>query len=181
VWDCNRPFRLQPGPGTVKKLQADLAKLRLDVGYEVKTYHLNIQDAAKRISVARTGLEAAQEGYRMAVARYQAQVGTNSDVLDSQYQLTRAEADLTQALADYQIAAANLYVAWARKTRPGPQLRPDTVPARRQSRRRDPKPVRGDFTILAGPAMSGHFFTPAARFPATPGGWGGLKATFRSC
>jgi outer membrane protein TolC len=81
------------------------------VGYEVKTYHLNIQDAAKRISVARTGLEAAQEGYRMAVARYQAQVGTNTEVLDAQSRVSTAEFNLTQALSDYQSALADIYVA----------------------------------------------------------------------
>lgn len=112
VWDWGSTyFGYSQARDTVKKLQADLAKMRLDVGYEVKTYHLNIQDAAKRISVARTGLEAAQEGYRMAVARYQAQVGTNTDVLDAQSRVSSAEFNLTQALSDYQSALADIYVA----------------------------------------------------------------------
>ncbi|QLA21320.1 TolC family protein [Desulfolutivibrio sulfoxidireducens] len=112
VWDWGSTyFGYSQARETVKKLQADLAKMRLDVGYEVKTYHLNIQDAAKRISVARTGLDAAQEGYRMAVARYQAQVGTNTDVLDAQSRVSSAEFNLTQALSDYQSALADIYVA----------------------------------------------------------------------
>ncbi|MFZ5813316.1 MAG: TolC family protein [Thermodesulfobacteriota bacterium] len=116
VWDWGSTyFGYSQARETVKKLQADLAKLRLDVGYEVKTYHLNIQDAAKRISVARTGLEAAQEGYRMAVARYQAQVGTNTEVLDAQSRVSTAEFNLTQALSDYQSALADIYVAMGLK------------------------------------------------------------------
>ncbi len=109
AWDWGSTvFSYRQATDNVKKLQADLARLRLDVGAEVKTQYLNIQDAAKRIAVAKVGLEAAREGYRMAVARYQAQVGTNTDVLDAQARVSRAEFQLTQAMTDYQIALANL-------------------------------------------------------------------------
>lgn len=112
AWDWGSTyFGVQAARENVKKLQADLAKLRLDVGYQVKTFYLNIQDAAKRISVARTALEASREGYRMAVARYQAQVGTSTDVLDAQSRVSTAETNLTQALTDYQSALADIYVA----------------------------------------------------------------------
>lgn len=116
AWDFgNTFFSYRQATDNVKKLQADLAKLRLDVGAEVKTQYLNIQDAAKRINVARVGLNAANEGYRMAVARYQAQVGTNTDVLDAQSRVSKAEFQLTQALTDYQIAIANLNYSIGRK------------------------------------------------------------------
>jgi outer membrane protein TolC len=116
AWDWGSTFfGLQAARDNVKKLQADLAKLRLDVGYQVKTFYLNIQDAAKRISVARTALEASKEGYRMAVARYQAQVGTSTDVLDAQSRVSTAEFNLTQALTDYQSALADIYVAMGTK------------------------------------------------------------------
>ncbi len=112
AWDWGSTFfGMQSARDNVKKLQADLANLRLDVGYQVKTCYLNIQDAAKRISVARTALEASKEGYRMAVARYQAQVGTSTDVLDAQSRVSTAEFNLTQALTDYQSALADIYVA----------------------------------------------------------------------
>lgn len=112
AWDWGSTyFGMQAARENVKKVQADLAKLRLDVGYQVKTFYLNIQDAAKRISVARTALEASKEGYRMAVARYQAQVGTSTDVLDAQSRVSTAETNLTQALTDYQSALAAIYVS----------------------------------------------------------------------
>ena len=112
AWDWGSTyFGLQAARDQVKKLQADLAKLRLDIGYQVKTFYLNLQDAAKRISVARTALEASKEGFRMAVARYQAQVGTSTDVLDAQARVSTAEYNLTQSLTDYQSALAALYVS----------------------------------------------------------------------
>ena len=116
AWDWGSTyFGVQSARDSVKKVQADLANLRLNVGYQVKTCYLNIQDAAKRISVARTALEASREGYRMAVARYQAQVGTSTDVLDAQSRVSTAEYNLTQALTDYQSALADIYVAMGMK------------------------------------------------------------------
>lgn len=116
AWDWGSTFfGFQAARENVKKLQADLAKLRLDIGYQVKTFYLNIQDAAKRISVARTALEASKEGYRMAVARYQAQVGTSTDVLDAQARVSTAEYNLTQALTDYQSALADIFVSMGMK------------------------------------------------------------------
>jgi len=120
AWDWgNTYFSYRQADENVKKLESDLAALRLNVGADVKTQYLNIQDAAKRIGVARTGLAAAEEAYRTAIARYQAQVGTSTDVLVAQAQLTNAEFLSTQALTDYQTAIANLNFSIGRKN---PQL-----------------------------------------------------------
>jgi outer membrane protein len=91
------------------RLVNEYNKLKSDASFDVKSSYLNIQEAAKRILVARTEVEAARESYRMAEARYQAQVGTNTDVLDAQSNVTMSEANLTQALADYKLAVADLY------------------------------------------------------------------------
>ena len=100
---------------TVKQVEAQLEATRLNAGFEVKTAILNINEAADRILVAQKSVEAAEEAYRMAVARYQAQVGTNTDVLNAQSRLTISEAQLSQALADYGTAISTLYVAMGEK------------------------------------------------------------------
>ncbi|MFH1914221.1 MAG: TolC family protein [Pseudomonadota bacterium] len=100
---------------TIKQVQAQLEDTRLNAGFEVKQSLLNINEAADRISVAQKSVEAAEEAYRMAVARYQAQVGTNTDVLNAQARLTTSEAQLSQALADYGTAISTLYVAMGEK------------------------------------------------------------------
>ena len=99
----------------VKQLEAELETTRLNAGFEVKRSLLSIQEAADRISVADKSVAAAEEAYRMAVARYQAQVGTNTDVLNAQERLTASEAQLSQALADYGTAVSALYVAMGEK------------------------------------------------------------------
>ncbi|RWU05268.1 TolC family protein [Pseudodesulfovibrio sp. S3] len=100
---------------TVKQLEAELENTRLNAGFEVKRSLLNIQEAADRITVADKSVAAAEEAYRMAVARYQAQVGTNTDVLNAQERLTASEAQLSQAMADYGTAVSALYVAMGEK------------------------------------------------------------------
>jgi len=100
---------------TVKQLEAELENTRLNAGFEVKRSLLNIQEAADRISVADKSVTAAKEAYRMAVARYQAQVGTNTDVLNAQERLTASEAQLSQAMADYGTAISALYVSMGEK------------------------------------------------------------------
>lgn len=100
---------------TVKQLEAQLEDLRLNAGYEVKTALLDLSVATERIVVAQKSVTAAEEAYRMAVARYQAQVGTNTDVLNAQSRLTSSEAQLSQALSDYGTAIANLYVSMGEK------------------------------------------------------------------
>lgn len=96
---------------TVIQLREETANLRLEVSFSVKSLHLKLQEAGARIAVAGKALEEAREGFRIAQARYQSQVGTNTDVLDAQARLTQAEADLTEAQADYQLTLARLFVA----------------------------------------------------------------------
>ena len=95
----------------VIRLREETAELRLEISFAVKSLHLKLEEASARIAVARKALEEAREGFRIAQARYQAQVGTNTDVLDAQARLTRGEADLTEALVDYQLALARLFTA----------------------------------------------------------------------
>lgn len=99
----------------VKRLEADLEQTRLNAGFEVKKALLDLREAADRIDVSRKSVESAKESYRMAVARYQAQVGTNNDVLDAQARVSDSEAELNGALADYNTALVTLYVAMGEK------------------------------------------------------------------
>lgn len=104
-------YGVQQAKHLVSKLNAEAEKLRQDVAFEVQTRLLNLDNATKRIKVARTGLEQAKEAYRVAAARYKSQVGTSLDVLDAHAKLTAAEVTLTGAQADYLSALADLYAA----------------------------------------------------------------------
>lgn len=108
-------YKYKSADETVNKVRAALDNARLGAGYEVKQGMLSQREAADRIGVAKKSVDAARESYRMALARYQAQVGTNTDVLDAQAKVSNSEAQLSQALTDYQTAISSLYVAMGEK------------------------------------------------------------------
>jgi outer membrane protein TolC len=95
----------------IKALEEEYSNLQNEISFQVKSSYDTLKESVERIDVTKKALVSAKESYRMAKARYEAQVGTNTDVLDAQANVTRAEADTTQALADYQQALAALYHA----------------------------------------------------------------------
>jgi outer membrane protein TolC len=95
----------------VKALEEEYDNLHNEISFQVKSGYDTLGESVERIEVTKKALVSARESYRMAQARYEAQVGTNTDVLDAQASVTRAEADTTQALADYQQNMAALYNA----------------------------------------------------------------------
>ncbi|WP_050775202.1 TolC family protein [Desulfonatronospira thiodismutans] len=98
-----------------RQLVAEYEDLLQNVSFEVKSDYLLIQESRQRIKVARQGLEEAKESYRMAQARYEAQVGTSTQVLDAQANLTAAEARLINAESDFLKAVASIYRAMGEK------------------------------------------------------------------
>ena len=107
----NTYYRVRQSRQLVNKVIAEEANLKQEVIYQVQSRLLDLDNASKRIRVARTGVEQASEAYRAATARYMSQVGTSLDVMDAQAKLTAAEVALTGAQADYMSALASLYAA----------------------------------------------------------------------
>jgi outer membrane protein TolC len=104
-------FTAQQAEKNARRLAQEYEALRLEVQYEVRQRYLQIAEAAKRLKTAQDGLAAAKESLRMAQARYEAQVGTNTDVLDAQAARTEAETRVIQALADHRLAVVRLLAA----------------------------------------------------------------------
>ena len=104
-------YDVQKSKEIVNKIKADYDNTRLEASYEIKDQLLSLKAAADRIRVGRKSVESGREGYRMEMARYQAQVSTNNDVLNAQSRLSASEAQLIEALSDYQVALARLFVA----------------------------------------------------------------------
>ncbi|WP_304044913.1 TolC family protein [Desulfovibrio piger] len=95
----------------VTKMRYEQENLKLEVGYDIKSKYLAVQEARKRIAVAQNSVAQATEAYNVALARYHEHVGTNFDVLDASANLTSAQSSLTGAKADYLTALSQIYVA----------------------------------------------------------------------
>jgi outer membrane protein TolC len=85
-------------------------KLR-EIETEVAKSLLEVQSADKQITVAKTGLLAAQDSFKFSSERLAAGVGTNIDVLSSQVRLTTARQNLLSSIVDYNKAQVNLLYA----------------------------------------------------------------------
>lgn len=78
------------------------------VQLDVRNNFLSMREAEKRISTSSVAVAQAEEDYRIAVIRYQAGVGINTDVIDASVALTQAKNNYIQALYDYNTYKALL-------------------------------------------------------------------------
>jgi outer membrane protein len=91
----------------------EIAQLRLKqaqegIALEVRQAYLNLQDAQKRLEVARKGLEQATEALRLARVRFEAGVSPQLEISDAELAFTQAQTNLVNAQFDYLDAYAAL-------------------------------------------------------------------------
>jgi hypothetical protein len=77
-----------------------------------------LREAEKRISTTQVAVAKAEEDYHIAQVRYEAGVGTNTDVLDAQVALSRARNNFNNSLYDYNLAKTALDTAMGIEARP---------------------------------------------------------------
>ncbi len=92
----------------VRRDELGMLQLKDQIALEVKEAFLALKVAEKNIFVAKKAVEQGEENFRMAQERYKEQVGTITDVLDSQTLLTQAQTDYYNALSNYNVAKAAL-------------------------------------------------------------------------
>ena len=85
-----------------------LRALEATLALELATAANDLRVARERITVTEQAIGQGEENLRINTDRYQAQVGTATDVIDAQTILSQARADFHEAVYDYQVAAARL-------------------------------------------------------------------------
>ena len=101
-----------------EELLERMEDMKRQVDLEISVATLDLRSARQRLEVARSQVALAEEDYRMAVARYSAQVGTNIDVLDARVALSASRTQLIDAVYDARQAYEDMKFAIGEKTIP---------------------------------------------------------------
>ncbi len=90
------------------KQRDNLRLAREQIRLELATSLNDARVAAERIRTVETAIRQGEENLRINRDRYQAQVGTATDVIDAQTLLTQIRTDYFRSIFDYQVAAARV-------------------------------------------------------------------------
>jgi outer membrane protein len=109
IWDYGvNAAKIREAKANVEKAQESYRQISDEVRLAVRTNYLSMREAEKRIKTTEVAVAEAEEDYRIAQLRYQAGVGTNTDVIDASVALTTAKNNYITALYDYNTSWALL-------------------------------------------------------------------------
>lgn len=109
IWDGGiTKARVAQARADVANAADTLDLTKLQVGLDVRTAALNLQEAAKRSETTAEAVALADEALRLANVRYEAGIAVLVEVTNAESQLTQAKFNLVNARYDYAIALAAL-------------------------------------------------------------------------
>jgi outer membrane protein TolC len=88
--------------------EANFADTRNQIRFEVEQAYENSRANLDNIQTTTLAIEESQEALRLARLRLNAGVGTQSDVIDAESNLTQAQGNRIQAIVNYNKAIATL-------------------------------------------------------------------------
>lgn len=83
-------------------------KAKDDVALDVSAAYLSMKEAEKRLETNQVAIDQAETDLKLSKQRYDAEVGTNLDVMDAELALNQAKSNYSKALYDYHAAKAQL-------------------------------------------------------------------------
>ncbi|MEH1846551.1 MAG: TolC family protein [Nostoc sp.] len=88
--------------------ESQFASQRDQIRFDVEQYYSQLQSNLDNVQTSSVALNQAREAVNLARLRFQAGVGTQTEVIDAENDLTRAEGNRVTAILDYNRALANL-------------------------------------------------------------------------
>ncbi|ARV59674.1 transporter [Nostocales cyanobacterium HT-58-2] len=92
----------------IRIAESQFANQRNQVRFDVEQAYSQLQSNLENVQTANAAVEQSREALRLARLRFQAGVGTQTEVIDAENDLTRSEGQRIQAILNYNRALANL-------------------------------------------------------------------------
>ncbi|WP_017317019.1 TolC family protein [Mastigocladopsis repens] len=92
----------------IRIAESQFTTQRNQIRYDVEQAYSQLQSNLENVQTANTALEQARESLRLARLRFQAGVGTQTDVIEAENDLTEAEGNRVEAILNYNRALATL-------------------------------------------------------------------------
>ncbi len=103
-----RHYRAARAASRVKEAEREVEGLKQRVALVLYDSYLAVDEARKRLDLARSALETAEEGARLVELRYKNSLAPLVDLLDAQLNLDRARASVVASRNDYLMAKYRL-------------------------------------------------------------------------
>ncbi|MBI3581112.1 MAG: TolC family protein [Nitrospinae bacterium] len=100
--------RVRQAEAAQSQAEFETEQLKDNLALDVNQSYLFLRQAGDRISVARQGVEEAEESHRITKDRFGGGFATNTEVLDAEVALLQAQLNYTVSIVDYEIADAKM-------------------------------------------------------------------------
>ncbi len=99
------------------KLQIETSLSQLKDGIEIEVYqsYLTYKRSYQKVQVSKLSVKQAEENYRIIKEKYNTQVASSTDLIDSETSLLQAKTNLNNSLVDYELAKVTMEKALGRK------------------------------------------------------------------
>ena len=97
------------------QVETSLSQLKEAIEIEVQQNYLTYKRAYNKVSVAKLSVDQAEENYRITIEKYNNQVATSTDLIDSEISLLQSKTNYNNVLVDYELAKVRLNKSVGRK------------------------------------------------------------------
>jgi outer membrane protein len=109
IWNWNTTkHQTDQAEATLTQSREALEQLKDAIILEVNQSYLMLLQSKEKVSVAETGVEQADENYRITKNKFRSGTATNTDLLDAEVALLQAKVNRTSSLVDYELAQARV-------------------------------------------------------------------------
>jgi outer membrane protein len=116
IWNWNMTkYQSDQAEATLTQSREAFLELRDAIVLEVNQSYLMLLQSKDKVSVAGTGVQQAEENYRITKNKFTSGTASNTDLLDAEVALLQAKVNRTSSLVDYELAQARLMKAVGRE------------------------------------------------------------------